>query len=154
MPLIRFYKMTDDIGFAPNPFHGYLTLATCKPYIRLSAKVGEWICGFTSATLSSDPVGREKLVYAMRVDEKLTFDEYYLDPKFGAKKPRSGRGCLYLVGDNLYFNNKQGREESFPQGERGTDRRPKGEICIGFHLLLVFRKECCGSSRRSQTSRS
>ena len=26
------YKMTHDTGFAPNPFWGYLTLATCKGY--------------------------------------------------------------------------------------------------------------------------
>nr|WP_269667332.1 hypothetical protein [Polaromonas naphthalenivorans] len=26
--------MTHDSGFAPNPFHGTLTLATCKPGIR------------------------------------------------------------------------------------------------------------------------
>ncbi|WP_198140678.1 Nmad2 family putative nucleotide modification protein [Polaromonas naphthalenivorans] len=30
----RWYLMTHDSGFAPNPFHGTLTLATCKPGIR------------------------------------------------------------------------------------------------------------------------
>ena len=24
------YKMDHDYGFAPNPFHGFLSLATCK----------------------------------------------------------------------------------------------------------------------------
>lgn len=32
------YKQTDDTGFAPNPFHGVCTLATCKAdYYRDSA---------------------------------------------------------------------------------------------------------------------
>jgi len=140
MPLIRFYKMTDDIGFAPNPFHGYLTLATCKPYIRLSAKVGEWICGFTSATLSGDSVGKEKLVYAMRVDEKLTFDEYYLDPRFQAKKPRSGRGCLYLIGDNLYFNNKRVERSPFHKGKEERIEDLKGKYVLVSTYFWYFGK--------------
>ena len=28
------YVMTDDTGFAPNPFYGICTLACCKPVIR------------------------------------------------------------------------------------------------------------------------
>ena len=31
------YVITHDSGFAPNPFGGFLTLATCKPKIRKSA---------------------------------------------------------------------------------------------------------------------
>lgn len=34
------YKMTHDTGFAPNPFWGYLTLATCKPKIREKKRRG------------------------------------------------------------------------------------------------------------------
>ena len=101
--VIRTYKMADDTGFAPNPFHGYLTLATCKPGIRLKAKVGEWICGFDSKKLSGSPVGMEKLVYVMKVEDKLSFDEYFEDPRFQNKKPSSGKGRVYLVGDNIYY---------------------------------------------------
>ena len=63
--VIKAYKMTHDTGFAPNPFHGYLTLATCKLGIRLKAKVGEWICRFDSKKLSGSPIGKEKLVYVI-----------------------------------------------------------------------------------------
>lgn len=34
------YKMIVDKGFAPNPFYGYLTPSTCKPYIRLTKVKG------------------------------------------------------------------------------------------------------------------
>jgi len=59
------YKMTHDSGFAPNPFHGYRTLATCKPGIRRSGnrRVGDLVAGFTSGALCGDAVGRERLVY-------------------------------------------------------------------------------------------
>jgi Nucleotide modification associated domain 2 len=56
------YKMTNDSGFAPNPFWGRLTLATCKPEIRKAKRVGDWIAGFTSRELCRDPIGSERLV--------------------------------------------------------------------------------------------
>ena len=99
------YKMTHDSGFAPNPFHGYLTLATCKPGIRSSGnrRLGDWIAGFTSATLCGDTTGRERLVYLMRVDEILPLGDYFLDPRFAAKIPRKGSpDTICRAGDNIY----------------------------------------------------
>ncbi len=104
--------MTHDTGFAPNPFHGYLTLATCKPGIRLKAKVGEWICGFDSQELSGSPVGGKRLVYVMQVEEKLSFDEYFEDPRFQSKKPSAGKGRIYLVGDNIYYRGAKAERRS------------------------------------------
>jgi len=104
--------MTHDTGFALNPFHGYLTLAICKPGIRLKAEVGEWICGFDSKELSGSPVGKEKLVYAMKVEEKLSFDEYFEDPRFQSKKPSAGKGRIYLVGDNIYYRGAKAERRS------------------------------------------
>jgi hypothetical protein len=34
------YVITHDGGFAPNPFHGVLTLNCCKPDIRRTAQEG------------------------------------------------------------------------------------------------------------------
>jgi len=99
------YKMTNDSGFAPNPFHGYLTLATCKPGIRRSSnrQVGDWIAGFTSMSLCGDPVGGERLVYLMRVDEILTLGAYFADPRFKAKVPvRGSANPIERAGDNIY----------------------------------------------------
>jgi hypothetical protein len=101
------YKLTHDSGFAPNPFHGYGTLATCKPQIRLKKGVGDWIAGFTSRRLNGDEPGNERLVYLMRVDEKMGLEEYFTDPRFEKKKPtqRSERR-IDLVGDNIYFRER------------------------------------------------
>jgi hypothetical protein len=97
------YKMTNDTGFAPNPFWGYLTLATCKPRIRYSKTRGDWIAGFTSKTLCGDPVGEERLVYLMQVAEKLTFAEYFVDERFQPKIPTVSAPLeIHQVGDNIY----------------------------------------------------
>ena len=45
------YVVTHDTGFAPNPFHGYCTLACCKPRIRSRAAVGDWVVGLTPKEL-------------------------------------------------------------------------------------------------------
>ena len=39
------YVVARDYGFAPNPFFSTCTLATCKPKIRRTASVGDWIIG-------------------------------------------------------------------------------------------------------------
>lgn len=80
------YKMTCDTGFAPNPFYGVLTLATCKPNIRRVAKPGDWIAGFTGKPLNpKQKVGEEKLVYLAKITGKLTFAEYW--QLFPEKRP-------------------------------------------------------------------
>jgi len=97
------YKQTHDTGFAPNPFHGYCTLATCKPQIRLHKRVGDWIAGFTSQSLNKDGVGYERLIYLMHVAEKLPFEIYHTDPRFAAKIPdQDSKRCVETIGDNIY----------------------------------------------------
>jgi hypothetical protein len=47
--------MTNDSGFAPNPFWGILTLPTRKASMRRSKKIGDWIAGFTSGAYVEIP---------------------------------------------------------------------------------------------------
>jgi len=101
---LRTYKMTFDTGFAPNPYCGMLTLATCKPGIRKCAEVGEWIAGFTSGKLCNDRPGHEKLIYLMQVAEKLKFEDYY--HKHPEKRPEN---CI--CGDNIYRLGPKGYEQ-------------------------------------------
>lgn len=79
------YKIEHDFGLAPNPFGGYCTLAVCKSSIRSNKglEVGSWIIGTGSKKLKN----ANKLIYAMQVGEKLTFNEYWNDPRFQYKKP-------------------------------------------------------------------
>lgn len=78
--------MTDDAGCAPNPFGGFMTLAICKPLIRKHKEPGDWIAGFTSVHLNGDPVGKEKLVYLMKVADKISFAEYWNGSKYENRK--------------------------------------------------------------------
>ncbi len=95
------YVVAYDSGFAPNPFHGYCTLATCKPRIRNCAKIGDWILGCGSADKSKKQGGL--LVYAMRISEAITFDQYFIDQRFQAKKPNLSGSRKQARGDNVYY---------------------------------------------------
>ena len=94
------YVVRYDSGFAPNPFYGFCTLATCKPPIRKSAKVGDWIVGCGSASQEVQRGGR--LVYAMKIKEILTFNEYFTDSRFQRKKPILTGSRKQARGDNIY----------------------------------------------------
>lgn len=97
------YVVARDYGFAPNPFFGICSLATCKPLIRKHAKVGDWIIG-----TGSKGYGLEgKLAYAMKTSETLTFDEYWNDPRFSQKKPNLKGSFKQAYGDNIYHRNEK-----------------------------------------------
>lgn len=98
------YVVARDYGFAPNPFGGTCTLATCKPEIRQRAHVGDWIAGIASAEDSPTP----KLVYVMRVDELLIYDAYWNDLRFQNKKPSRIGSVKQLFGDNIYHRDAAG----------------------------------------------
>lgn len=103
------YKMTDDTGFAPNPYHNVLTLATCKPRIRLSAQDGQWISGWTSKIVN-DKDGNKvaftdcKLIYLAKIAKKISFEQYWKD--YPQKRPKTGIDC----GDNIYRPKKDGAD--------------------------------------------
>ena len=97
------YVVARDYGFAPNPFNGVCTLATCKPVIRKQAKVGDWVIG-TGAKKKHNISGR--LIYAMKVTDKMTFDEYWVNPTYQIKKAHMNGSLKQAFGDNIYFFNK------------------------------------------------
>lgn len=100
MARIHSYVVRYDSGFAPNPFYGYCTLATCKPPIRKGAAIGDWVVGSGSNARGVRRGGH--LVYAMRVTESMTFDTYSEDPRFELKKPYRRGSRKQSSGDNIY----------------------------------------------------
>ncbi len=99
------YVIARDYGFAPNPFFGCCTLATCKPNIRRVAEIGDWIVGTGSAARTRKGV----LVLAMCVTETMKFNEYWEDIRFQQKKPRLSGSIKQAFGDNIYHKNSRGR---------------------------------------------
>lgn len=98
------YVVARDYGFAPNPFGGVCTLATCKPDIRQRAVVGDWVAGLTSAA-DRTALG---FVYIMKIDEVLTYDAYWVDPRFQFKKPCRVGSVKQMFGDNIYHQSPLG----------------------------------------------
>lgn len=103
MKSVYLYAITRDFGFAPNPFHGVCTLATCKPKMRSSASIGDWIVGMGGSKMGGkrvDYFGR--CICALRVGKKISFNDYWNDPVFSCKKAIRNGSLKTLVGDNVY----------------------------------------------------
>jgi len=114
------YVITHDTGFAPNPIGGYCTLACCKPDIRKTAEIGDWVVG----TGYVRNYGNNKVAYAMKVTDKMTFDGYYQNPKF--------KGRI----DNIYYKNKEGTYEQIKRPKyHGTKKQMKHDLHSEFVLI-------------------
>lgn len=102
------YKIDHDFGLAPNPFGGFCTLAVCKSSIRKNKnlEIGSWVFGTGAKSLGTQYF--EKLIYCMRVDEKLTFNEYWNDVRFEYKKPIINGSLVQMYGDNFYHSDDNG----------------------------------------------
>jgi hypothetical protein len=164
IPYLRCYKMTYDTGFAPNPYHGVLTLATCKPVIRRCAKVGDWIAGWTANRVfdkDENPIcfnGEEqKLIYLARITKIISLVEYW--NAYPQKRPNiiesgnetSKRGCggshepkvKSDHGDNIYRMGKNGKlEQVYTYDHKDTEyeRDTSGKnalICEEFYYFGV-----------------
>ena len=97
--MIRSYVITHDHGFSPNYDPPALTLACCKPRIRKTAVVGDWIVG-----THSKKRGWNRLCFAAQVSAAMSFDEYHRDPVFISKRPTPDN-----FGDAIYRRGSGGR---------------------------------------------
>lgn len=126
------YKMTNDTGFAPNPFHGNLTLATCKPSIRRARQQGDWIAGFVSrqlvrnAAAAGVKIQYMGLIYLAEITEKpLPLGEYFQDSRFAGKKPNLGSSSPRLrCGDNIYSVKANGCFRWWPNDHHDSSAMP------------------------------
>lgn len=120
MPSVYLYVVDRDFGFAPNPFHGYCTLATCKPRIRNSIAIGDWVIGMGGSRLNA--TGR--CIFAMQVTQKVSFDEYWSTLAYAEKKPVRNGSKKTIVGDNIYHRDSPTKpwqqENSHHSNEDGT----------------------------------
>ncbi len=113
-----FYKMTVDSGLAPNPFYGCCTLALCTPnHMSANLEPGDVIVGFESDRLRNyrlskkgeNRTSKNALIYYMVIDEILSLDTYFNDPRFRNKKPEpNSRSLKKHMGDNAYFRDSNG----------------------------------------------
>jgi hypothetical protein len=133
------YVVARDFGFAPNPFFGFCTLATCKPVIREHASVGDWVIG-TGAKLKYGYSGR--LIFAMQVSDAIDFDAYWSDPRFSRKRPNLSGSLQVLYGDNIYHHRGKHwvQADSHHSMEDGSLNQANLEWDTGVDRLLVASK--------------
>ena len=142
--VIYSYLIEHDLGLAPNPFGLYCTLAVCKPEIRKSKKLAleDWVIGTGSKALE-ETTGRKlthKLIYAMKVTEKITLEQYWNDPRFQYKKPIMNGTLVTMFGDNFYHKNENGewiQEDSAHCKLDGTCHQEHLEKDTGGNNVLI-----------------
>ena len=103
------YRIVHDKQFAPNPFKGVLTLATCNPLIRRSkeSESGVWLAGFAAYSVKDGlrpKKGRELLIYLAKISEVMTMQDYWT--KYPQKRAQKcGEEFEEYYGDNIYDEN-------------------------------------------------
>ena len=80
----------------------------------------------------------------MRVDEVLTFDQYWLDPRFRRKRPAMRGSRMLRYGDNIYHHDAQSgellQEDLFHSERNGIISRGNLQRDAGTtHRVLVGR---------------
>ncbi|HVU99702.1 MAG TPA: hypothetical protein VHE34_30985 [Puia sp.] len=103
------YVLRYDNGSAPNPFWGICTLSICKPAIRRTASVGDWVVGTGSANAEChDGQIRDlssRVVYAMKITKIMSLEKYdeFCREKLSAKIPDiRNTDWRRRVGDCIY----------------------------------------------------
>lgn len=118
--LLFSYVVDHDTGEAPNPYFGLCTLCLCKHreswnkpknVVELAEK-GDWVIGTGGSDLRKS-AGHGKLIYAMKVTNKLTLGQYYNKTRYKLKKPRPNGRAGWRYGDNLPPSSPFDRDQRF-----------------------------------------
>jgi hypothetical protein len=107
-PKVFRYIVAHNSGFAPCFDAGICSLACCKPNIRRTATVGDWVLGFAPRRQ-----GEARLLYMMRVGTKLDFSSYARDRRFHRRQ------------DNIWHPNAAGGFRRMPA--RGVHDTPEAK---------------------------
>ena len=104
------YVVEHDHGLSPNPSNGFCTLVHCKfnksgkwRNIVEMANVGDWVLG--TGGNSSESIGNGKIIYLMRIDEKISFKDFLNDTRFKGRKDQvdNGHGNTYALISEYYY---------------------------------------------------
>lgn len=138
------YVLRYDDGAAPNPYWGTCTLTICKPDIRRSASVGDWVVG-TGSKNTKLKDGRtydfsDSVVYAMKITSKLSLQEYddFVRTNIPEKIPKwISRDFQLRMGDCLYDFSVSQRSPRQRKGVHQIQHMPKD--LRGIYALLSKR---------------
>jgi hypothetical protein len=155
------YVLRYDDGAAPNPFWDICTLTICKPAIRRTAQIGDWIIGTGSTNTWVSKYENiylaDSIVYAMKITDKMPMEEYekHCHKNLRSKIPVWKTDDWRLrMGDCIYFNFKDGHKPSIRQSvhnENNRDRDLSGEYALlsdHFYYFGLAAKELHGNLRQ------
>lgn len=101
--MIYVYKLICDNGGAPCIFRNLLSLSICKPHIRTSAQIGDWILGFGG---KSRPELCGRLIYIAQVTAIEENGEYYARAQYRRRPDciyqRISTGYAYVEGSHYH----------------------------------------------------
>ena len=126
MTRIYRYVLATDGGMAPNPRGRHVTLATCKPEIRRTARQGDWVIGnypsphnrlvawagrvekcIPVALYSSEFPERDDALHEIGADgepQRISGKHNWYHPEGGQRrKDRSGNALVFDQGNCWYF---------------------------------------------------
>ncbi len=135
------YTIRVDDGAAPNPFNGMCSLAICKPAIRRVAKKDDWIVATGSKNACSGDLSK-RLVYAMRVEEVLSIEDY--DKRAIAEWPhripkRGSSDLAERLGDCIYdYSQGTPRQRKGVHGPENMSTDLSGEKVLLSHHFYYF----------------
>src|SRR5256712_9024256 len=70
--------------------------------IRKASALGDWVVGTGSKGYGL----QGRLVYAMKISETMSYDEYWDDPRYRNKRPNLRGSLKQAYGDNIYHKNR------------------------------------------------
>lgn len=113
------YKLDHDYGLAPNPFWGFMSLAVCKGRIRSNKnlQIGDWVIATGGKNLGFENC----LIYAMKVEQIIPFDDYWNNPNYGCKIPIMNGTLAQMYGDNFYHTLEDGGVVQEPSAHSNPD---------------------------------
>ena len=115
--------------------------------MRPHTQVGDWVFGMGGKDLKA--TGR--CIFAMEVTRIVTFDEYWSNPEFKAKKPRRNGSAVMMAGDNIYHRDipdgkwlQEDSHHSKPDGTRddfNTQKDTSADAILISDNFYYFGKE-------------
>ena len=160
------YIIKHDGGAAPNPFWGLCTLTICKPTIRRTARIGDWVIGTGSknSKLSDGKIHdlSDSIVYAMKITGIKNLSDYdsYCNNELKDKIPKwFSKDWRKRMGDCIYDYSK-GTNPTLRKGVH-NDKNKKKDLSgqnslISSHFYYfgeearVLPKELKGIIKKSQ----
>lgn len=136
------YCIRYDTGAAPNPYWGICTLTICKPDIRKTASIGDWVIGTGSKNVRGHGDLSNKIVYAMKITDKKTLVEYdsFCQEKHPKKIPDwTHRDHRRRLGDCIYdFSQDPPKQRPGVHDEENVKKDLRGKYSLLSNHFYYF----------------